>query len=626
MPHRKRIPANEKVPYERWEMPDLTGVRKRIAQRLDELEEEQKSAEEAEPPEPQPPTPEELEALREEARQEGYQAGFDEGRQQGYEEGRALGYQEGEGQGQEAGFQAGYQQGLDQSQQEVDQQLGRLQGLIEQFQGPLEHLDQEVEAGLLSLVDLISRALLRREVSLDRSFLSEVIQEAVAALPQGHQRLRIYINPEDQQLAEAATQNLLEDYRLLTDPAITPGGVKVETLQSLVDSTLENRYKKVIDSLLDAGYKEVDEDLAPLSRDVLAEPPAAPPKAEAEEPVASRHPEEPSQENSPETAPEEEASTAINPDDYRHQGQGNFASAANPDSLQESQPAQEEAPASEGVARVSLQRNAAPEHLPPLNEQQAAPAPDSTEVPEASLQNSEQPEDIYSEQALPEQSEAEEEPLSDQEDEQAAFASDPLAELTDTTSSSEPQPQMQEPQAATQPEETVSASTPSQVPDPDESAETAAAPQTEAETSPPLTDEEEDDFFDQALGGLEAEVPESASTEPAQDDLEDETTSVAEPGEASEVEKEKVWAPESVHEVRYLEDPEAVMESTWMDDLNEDVSDDQESGTLADSSDSTTDDDLLDELLNLDEDAADNSEQPDSPAPDANAAEDDQHG
>lgn len=276
--HKKRIPANANVAYSNWEMPDLTGVKRRIAQRLSELEKEQQAVEEAVNVKvvPKPPTLEEIEAIKAAAYAEGHASGVQAGQEEGYQAGFAQGQQEGEQAGQETGFQAGYQQGLDSSAQEISVQLERLKSIIQQLQGPLAGLDLETEASVLSLVDLICRALLRREIKLDRSHLSQIVKEAFQALPVGHQRLRILLNPEDLNLVEAACADLLEDYRLVADPEITLGGVKVETLQSLVDSTLESRYKKIIEELLNQAYSLQKQQVEALSMDVLATPDSTP--------------------------------------------------------------------------------------------------------------------------------------------------------------------------------------------------------------------------------------------------------------------------------------------------------------------------------------------------------------
>lgn len=466
MQNKKRIPADDKVPYERWVMPDLTGVRQRIAQRLDELQTSE-GARFVEPASiPDAPAPEALQALRDEARQQGYAEGLEQGRQEGHEDGRATGYQEGEQQGQEAGFQAGYQRGLEQSRHEVDQQLARLQGLIEQLQGPLAALDHDVEAALLSLVDLVCRSLLRREITLDRSFLSGVLAESVAALPAGHQRLRIFLNPDDLPLAEAACEDLLEDYRLIGDPAITLGGARVETLQSLVDSTLENRYKKIIDQLLGDRYQQAAADLKPLPQDVLSTPDSQPlaSLSFAESPAAAA-PAVPPEDASPDVSSVEtaevlpEAPAAVSEPDAP-------VPAVEPES----------AVASPALSKVSLQRGGVPRNVAPVT----PPQPEATT-------------------------------------------------------------QQQEPSAG------------------------------------PLTEADEDAFFEQAFDALlqpgDQAVPalESEEADLAEAELDSflegfaDVPDATEPGDGLAADaEERVWAPDSVHDARY-----DVFADTWMDDLNE---------------------------------------------------------
>lgn len=510
MQSKKRIPVGDNVAYTHWEMPDLTGVKRRIAQRLNELEKEDAQQEEPEV-DLTPPTAEELAQIREEARQEGYSAGFSEGQTAGNEDGRAEGYQAGEKTGQEAGFQAGYQRGLDQSEQEVDQQLARLQSIIEQLQGPLAALDQDVENALLSLVDLVSRAILRREIKLDRSFLTEILQEAVAALPAGHQRLRISLNPEDLNLAEAACQDLLEDYRLVGDPEITLGGAKIETLQSLVDSTLENRYKKVIDKLISNAYQPSVDDFEPLPANVLATPDSTPlEEASFTEPkVSEPKVSEPQQEPQP-----VENELALESDD----------------SILEAEPP------IEPVAQVSLQRGKAPRHQQPLE----SLANQTTEInaPHEGALNQEAllAEEFGSDQADAVQEEALLEPEVDQQQE-TNDVQDQVVDSFDEQTLDEPTP-LEEPAAS---ESTLEELTEVEIED----------------NAAEVTDFLEEFAEDETESTKNAEP--SSDTEPAI-----ETASTQEDSSAEEASD---WSPESVHDDRYLED---VLEKTWLDDMQED--------------------------------------------------------
>lgn len=540
MQNKKRIPVSDKVDYTPWEMPDLTGVKRRIAQRLSEFEEQQTP-----PDEPAEaltlPSQEELAKLKEEAHQEGYSAGFAEGQAAGNEEGQALGYKTGEEAGQEAGFQAGYQSGLAQAEQEIDQQLARLQSVIEQLQGPLAALDKEVEAALLSLVDLISRAILRREIKLDRSFLTEVLKEAVAALPAGHQRLRISLNPEDLNLAEAACQDLIEDYRLIGDPEVTLGGAKIETLQSLVDSTLESRYKKIIDQLLTHAYQPSAADFEPLSNQVLNTPDADPldeaaftaPKASTPEQVLDT-PKEADPELELESDPESESV----------------------EQKPEVAPASE-VPAPETVAKVSLQRGKAPRHQQPLKPL-ADPTPaDHPETPDKPPLDEEESPAVQANETV----QASELPASDLEAQKAPEAADLTAE--------------QAVDMKAELSEDLSATT-EELPKKEEAALDLAQDElSSSETSKALKQEESStevaDFLDEFIeeaGELELDSS-SDSVAESQEEVEQATSQTP---EALAEDKTADWAPKSVHDDRYLEDEEA-LENSWLKEMQETPSD-----------------------------------------------------
>lgn len=520
MQNKKRIPVNENVAYTHWEMPDLTGVKRRIAQRLSELEEESS----AEEPivDLTPPTQEEIAQLKEDARQEGYAAGVAEGHLAGSEEGRALGYKAGEETGQETGFQAGYQRGLDQAEQEVDQQLARLQSIIEQLQGPLTALDYEVENALLSLVDLVCRAILRREIKLERSYLTEVLREAVAALPAGHQRLRISLNPEDLNLAEAACQDFLEDYRLIGDSEITLGGAKIETLQSLVDSTLESRYKKIIDKLLTSAYQPAIKDIEPLPEHVLA---------------------------TPDTDPLEEAE---------------FTEPETLDNQQASDSTEVEL-GPEPVAQVSLQRGKTPRNeqpIEPLVNQEA----DSLGVEDAVEPTVEEKLNEPIAESIPEQIN---EDFKQQESlDPTEFASEESLELSsDELSYDLPDVDKSEADALANNEMA--------------SEEVDSLEEAPAEVTDFLDEFSEDEAeleFETLLADTDTEYTAPADeptdlSEPAVDQTDVSSEALNMDGvdtgaveiESKEVEEED-WSPESVHDDRYLED---LLENTWLDDMQE---------------------------------------------------------
>ncbi|MFK7159761.1 FliH/SctL family protein [Marinospirillum sp. MEB164] len=602
MTSRKRIPAEEQVPFRRWEMPDLTGIKRSIARRLDELEAQTAAAEQEEAPaEPQLPTAEEVEALRAEAEQAGYQAGQEAGHAAGYEAGRALGYQEGEAQGQEAGFQVGYQRGLDEAQHEIDAQLARLASLIHQLQGPIQELDFEVEQALLGLVDQLCRALIRREVALDRDYLRDIIKESIAALPPGYQRLNIHFHPDDLPLVEAACASLLDRYQLTPNVNITPGGVELETRQSLVDATLEQRYKKLVGQLVAGQYQQrlgemdslADEQLdtpepvsavqstAPTSESSSVEPLSVEPAAMT--PVADGTSLDPM----PEAVSMPDAVTEAEPDLEQAARPAHSVSEATASSAaaQAEQPAEN---AAAPVSRVSLQRQAAPRQPIPATPEPLVNTTPAAEVgeEETSLDSAQlvspmaelEPEQAATSAALSAEAELEaaadaslaESALAQQAPgtEQSSLAQHgPLAENAasiKSASADEPEPETEQAmhaQPATELTETEEVAVPS-------------APVTD------LDDLSEDEFFAQALEALDSEM--ELVDEDIDAELDTLLSSVGqeEPAAAEEGDDqpqfetetpesaEATWAPESVHEGRYLQEDS---QDAWADDFLSDL-------------------------------------------------------
>ena len=99
-----RIPAGELTAYERWELPNLQGNQSAFSR---------SASAPASSRSVKPLTAADIEEIRKQA----YQAGFDEGKLAGHEAGR----QDGLVTGQQEGLAEGLQQGLVEGQQQIDQ-------------------------------------------------------------------------------------------------------------------------------------------------------------------------------------------------------------------------------------------------------------------------------------------------------------------------------------------------------------------------------------------------------------------------------------------------------------------------------------------------------------------------
>lgn len=268
---RDRIPSGDLTAYERWELPLLDENGRRRAS----VESEERRV--------KPMTAEELEAIHnqavEEGRREGYEAGKQEGMDQGAREGYRLGYDEGLA----AGREAGEQQGLEETREQVREQQQRLEQFIASLLRPIEQQREAAEAALLNLVMALSRSVIHRELKLNSSQIGDVLRRAVDSLPDPDESMRIHVHPDDAESVRHAVEALDGRAVVHPDETLHPGGCRVENSHSLVDFTVEKRFQKVVQQMLDAqfdsddqqGFGEMDAVMGEMSdfhREVLEEP------------------------------------------------------------------------------------------------------------------------------------------------------------------------------------------------------------------------------------------------------------------------------------------------------------------------------------------------------------------
>ena len=184
-----------------------------------------------------PPTAQELEAIQQQA----YEEGFEKGKQEG--------------------FEFGHKEGLSQAQLELQRYTARMNDLFQTFEHPLRNLDNQVEKELLALVIAIVKQLVRREVKSDPNLIIGVVREALSVLPVSSRNVRLLLHPEDAELIREvyALGDTEVGWHLIEDPVINRGGCKVVTDTSQIDATLESRLASLIAPLL-AGARAIDEE------------------------------------------------------------------------------------------------------------------------------------------------------------------------------------------------------------------------------------------------------------------------------------------------------------------------------------------------------------------------------
>lgn len=163
------------------------------------------------------PTVRELEALEQQAR--------DEGRAAGLAEGRAL------------------------AQQELRQRIAQLDAVCEAAARPLQIFDEQVARELARLAMVAAGRVVARELQLSPELVVRAVRAAADALPAAARELRVHLHPQDLVLLQelgAAERH----WQLLADPVLVRGDCRLESGHSRLDARVETRLAAVIDAVL----------------------------------------------------------------------------------------------------------------------------------------------------------------------------------------------------------------------------------------------------------------------------------------------------------------------------------------------------------------------------------------
>lgn len=172
-------------------------------------------------PIPHLPTATEIEAIYQQTREQGFEAGHAEGMVAGEAAGRAS---------------------VAKDAELLAQALGR-------FEQSLASFDEQIAQDLLLLAQEIARQVVRRDVDLQSDSILTVIKEALQLLP--HQYANIYLHPTDAALVRNADGMHLTHagHRIHEDDKLSRGDCVLESGSSRIDATLATRWRRVVAAL-----------------------------------------------------------------------------------------------------------------------------------------------------------------------------------------------------------------------------------------------------------------------------------------------------------------------------------------------------------------------------------------
>ncbi|MBE7373166.1 flagellar assembly protein FliH [Pseudomonas lopnurensis] len=216
--------------FDRWALPsfDPQGEPQAPPEEIvEEVVEEPARSEDVPAEEVKPLTLDELEAIR----------------QQAYNEGFATGEKD--------GFHAGQLKARQEADAALAPRLASLERLMGQLLDPIAEQDRNLEHAMVTLVSHMAREVIQRDLLIDSGQIRQVLREALKLLPMGASNIHIHVNPQDFERVKALRERHEESWRILEDDSLLPGGCRIETEHSRIDASVETRLNQAIKQLFE---------------------------------------------------------------------------------------------------------------------------------------------------------------------------------------------------------------------------------------------------------------------------------------------------------------------------------------------------------------------------------------
>ena len=189
--------------------------------------------ESATPPAPAAPAigEEELEAIREAARQQGYAEGFEAG--------------------QASGHASGYEEGMQLGRAEAGDELAHLQSIANEFGKAVTEADEAIAGDVLELALHLAKNMVRTAFEVRPELILPVVREAVDYLPTLQQPALLILHPEDALIVRGSIGHELEKtgWRIVEDGNVARGGCRIDTASNQIDAQIAARWQRLSHAL-----------------------------------------------------------------------------------------------------------------------------------------------------------------------------------------------------------------------------------------------------------------------------------------------------------------------------------------------------------------------------------------
>ena len=153
------------------------------------------------------------------------------------------------------GFQAGKEEGLESARIEAQDIVLRMTGIAQEMAQPFRSLDATVTKELAEMAMLLAQQIVRRELSIDSTVVTDIFTEAMQTLYTLEGEIVIFVNPADVLLIRELAAETLEgkSWKVVEDSELLPGGCQVKTPMSFVDGSVERQMEVIFANLIESS-------------------------------------------------------------------------------------------------------------------------------------------------------------------------------------------------------------------------------------------------------------------------------------------------------------------------------------------------------------------------------------
>lgn len=156
----------------------------------------------------------------------------------------------------EAGYRRGYAAALEQAQAEAERLRAEAAALLAEARRLREEIIAASEPEVVDLALAVAARVVHRQLQVEPETVVSVVRAALQRLCLRRQ-LVVFVNPHDLEIVRSHRESLQQEVGeeatlyFLADPAIAPGGCRVESEGGQVDTTIDGQLQRLRQALLE---------------------------------------------------------------------------------------------------------------------------------------------------------------------------------------------------------------------------------------------------------------------------------------------------------------------------------------------------------------------------------------